>query len=48
MFFFFKKINNLLHGAYRQTMVSTKYLLRYTDRKEKKIIGERKGENRKN
>jgi len=29
-------------------MVSTKYLLRYTDRKEKKMIEERKGENRKN
>ena len=29
-------------------MVSTKYLLRYTDRKEKKMIEERKGENKKN
>ena len=28
-------------------MVSTKYLLRYTDRKQNKIIRERKGENKK-
>jgi len=28
-------------------MVSTKYLLRYTDKKEKEMIRERKGKNKK-
>jgi len=27
-FFFLKKINDLLHGVHRQTMASTKYLLK--------------------
>ena len=41
LFFLFFCFNNLLHGARRQTVASTKYLLRYKDKeKEKRWVKE--------
>jgi len=47
LFFFKKKINDLLHGARRQTVVSTKHLLRYTNKENKEKKKERVEKERK-